>query len=286
MLSRRFLVAGCGYVGTALGLRLAADGHTVWGLRRSADALPAPIRPLAADLLDPATLADLPAPLDAVFYTASAGERGEAAYRAAYVDGLRNVLAAVDGGDGPRPRVVFTSSTGVYGQSDGEWVDETSPTEPARPTGRILLEAERLLLDSDFDGVVARLGGIYGPGRTRIIRRVREREAVCPAGPPIHSNRIHRDDAAGALAHLATLDSPEHVYLVVDRDPAELCTVYRWLADRLGLPEPPTEDDPGAARARRRRSNKRCSSARLTRSGYRFEYPTFREGYAALLAES
>jgi nucleoside-diphosphate-sugar epimerase len=123
--------------------------------------------------------------------------------------------------------------------------------------------------------VVLRLGGIYGPGRTRLVDRVRRGEATCPP-EPTWTNRIHRDDAAGAIRHLLALDDPEEVYLGVDTDPAERCEVLTWLAERLGAPAP----RPGPAS---RRGNKRVSSARLQASGYRFRYPTFREGYGAML---
>lgn len=281
----RMLIAGCGDLGIALGRRLAAAGSIVWGLRRSPAVLPPPLRPIAADLTDQASLADLPADLDVVVYTASAAGPSDAAYREAYLDGLANLLAALNA-TGQRPRrLLFTSSTAVYAQSAGEWVDESSPTHPTHFSGRRLLEAEELLATAPIPATVVRLGGIYGPGRTRLIDAVRRGEAACEDGPPVYTNRIHRDDAAAALAHLAGLPVPEALYLGVDGDPAERCEVLRWLAARLGAPPPPvigrTEADAGG---RRQRSNKRCSNARLLATGYRFRYPTFREGYAALLA--
>src|SRR5688572_28639829 len=163
------LIAGCGYVGTALGLRLATAGHVVWGMRRSAAEPPPSIRYLAADLTAPQTLQDLPPRLDAVFYTAAPHGADEAAYRAIYVDGLRHLLEALARQHQSPQRVFFTSSTAVYAQSAGEWVDETSPTDSWHFTGSRVLEGERLLLDGPFPATVLRLGGIYGPGRTSLI---------------------------------------------------------------------------------------------------------------------
>jgi nucleoside-diphosphate-sugar epimerase len=279
----QMLIAGCGYVGTALGVRLAAAGHEVWGLRRSAIGLPAEIRYLAADLTDPQTLRALPPGLEWVFYTAAADGADEEAYRAVYVDALRHLLQALQRqGQAPR-RVFYTSSTAVYAQADGEWVDETSPTAPTHFTGKCLLEGERLLLEGPFPATVLRLGGIYGPGRTSLIERVRQRRAVCSAGPPRYTNRIHRDDCAGALHHLMTLAEPDGLYIGVDHEPADQCDVLRWLAAQLGAPPPRLEAGADAGR-RRQHTNKRCRNAKLVASGYSFQYPTFREGYTALLA--
>ncbi len=274
----RVLIAGCGYVGSALAARLVADGDSVWGMRRNPDALPDGVLPSAADLREPATLGGLPAGITTVFYTAAADGGSDDEYRAAYVDGPRNLLAAL-AAQGQRPRrVIFTSSTSVYGQCGGEWVDEDSATVPGGFGGRRMLEGESVVLGGPFPGVVLRLGGIYGPGRTSYIDRGRAGAAECPS-ETTYTNRIHRDDCAGALRHLMHLDAPQPVYLGVDEAPADSCEVLRWLADTLELPKPRTAE--GAAG--RRRSNKRCRGDRLRESGYAFVYPTYREGFGALL---
>lgn len=277
----RVLIVGCGYVGTALALELAARGDEVWGLRRNASVLPPAIRPLQGDLLDTDALARiLPRDPDVVVYAASAGGFSDHAYRTAYVDGVRSVLRAlVQSGAQPR-RLLFTSSTGVYGRTDGAWVDEDTPPEPTAFNGSRVLEGEDLVLDGPFPGVVLRLGGIYGPGRTSLLERVRQGNAVC-AGIPVWSNRIHRDDCAGALLHLIDLPDPDPVYIGVDREPADLCEVMTWLAERVGAPAPSRDGGGGPGRG----SNKRCSSHRLVASGYRFRYPDFRSGFEAILQD-
>jgi len=279
----RVLIAGCGYVGAALGERLVLDSHDVWGLRRRATPLPLGVRALAADLGVAASLRDLPADLHYVFYMASPAGREDPLYRAAYVEGLRTLLQVLDQQKQRPQRVFFVSSTAVYAQDDGEWVDETSPTEPTHFTGRRLLEAEGVLMAGPFAATVVRFGGIYGPRRASLVERVRTGRAVYRADRPHYTNRIHRDDCAGALRHLMQEDRLEKLYLGVDSEPAEERAVLAWLAGALGAPVPRAAG-PGEA-TRDGRASKRCSNARLLDTRYAFRYPTFREGYAAILEE-
>jgi nucleoside-diphosphate-sugar epimerase len=272
----RVLIAGCGYVGAALGAELDRDSHTVWGLRRLAASLPWGVRPVEADLAIPSSLAELPKDLDNVFYMAAPRGRDDALYRTTYVEGLRNLLDALRK-QGQKPkRIFFVSSTSVYGQSHGEWVDETSPAEAPGFAGNRLREAEQILLDAAFPGTVVRLAGIYGPRRAQLVERVRTGSATYREGR--FTNRIHRDDAAGALKHLMGVSKPESLYLGVDSEPSEEGAVLQWLAGVLGAPVPRVA--PG-----REGAGKRCRNERLLESGYVFQYPTFREGYAAVLAE-
>lgn len=285
----RVLISGCGYVGGALGERLVRDGHEVFGLRRNPDGLPPGVRPVAADFTAAGSLEEaLPEGLDYAFHTASPGisgtnsaEEREKAYRDAYVRGPSNLISALRRrGESPR-RVLLSSSTGVYAQTDGEWVDETSTAEPAGP-GRLMLEGEELLLGSPLSTVVLRLAGIYGPGRTGALDRARRYPLSASGEPPSYTNRIHRDDCAGALRHLMLLGSPDPLYIGVDHEPAAPATIAAWLAEKYpgARREEPEES---AAAGSRRRTDKRCSNARLVGSGYTFAYPTFREGFASLL---
>jgi nucleoside-diphosphate-sugar epimerase len=278
----RVLIAGCGRLGIALGAELCARGDEVFGLRRGGGELPHGIHALQGDLVREDGIPELPSGLDAIVYAAAADHDEELSYRRTYIDGPRHVLRALqEQRQGPR-RLVFVSSTAVYGQSEGEWVDEDSPTEPGSFRGRILLEGEAMVAAGPTPSVVARLGGIYGPGRTWLIDSVKAgRISPRPQDPPVYTNRIHEADCAGMLAHLLALDSPEPVYLGVDDEPAPRSEVAAWLAEQLGLDLSEVAPTP-----RRRDGNKRCSNARLRASGYRLRYPTFREGYAELLGNS
>ncbi|MBV1787769.1 SDR family oxidoreductase [Marinobacterium sp. D7] len=278
MHTTRILIAGCGDVGTALGLRLGTEGAEVLGLRRTINQLPAPIQPIAADLARADGVPPLPA-CDYLVYCAAAKSRDPAIYRAVYVDGLRRVLAALPV---PPRRLFLVSSTGVYNQDDHQWVDEFSPTEPDNETGRILLESERLALQADCPATVVRFSGIYGPGREHLLNQVRS-GIVAPNTPIHYSNRIHRDDCAGILAHLTRLDrSGERVaslYLASDDAPTPISEVMAWLAQQTGSAIKEQQ-------AVRRGGSKRCSNARLKASGYRFIHPDFRSGYATELNPS
>lgn len=276
--TRRLLVAGCGYVGSALAAAEGAAGTTVFGLRRTLRPLPAGVTPVVADLADEASLAHLPPDLDTVVYAAAADERSDAAYRRAYVDGPVTLLRHLARRGDPLRRFLLVSSTGVYGHNDGSWVDEDTPTG-SHGTGAVLEEGEQRCLAAPVSTVVLRLGGIYGPGRRNLIDRVLRGEAGCPAGPPVFTNRIHLADIVAAIRHLLDLPQPDSVYLGVDDEPADTATVVRWLAARTGAPTPQTTP------ATPVRSNKRCRNARLVASGFRFRYPTFREGYTQVLAE-
>lgn len=273
----RVLIAGCGDLGTETGLRLAAAGHSVIGVRRSPARLPAPLIGVRGDLAT-GHLDELPDDVEVVVYAAAPDQRTEAAYVGAYVDGPRHVLDALARVRARPRRLLLVSSTAVYGVTDGSWVDEDTPARPATITGEVLLAGETAALERGPEPSAVRLSGIYGPGRTRLIDQVRSGRAVAP-DPPVYANRIHRDDAAAALVHLATRrEPPAPCYLGVDDAPVDRGEVLRFLAEELGLPEPPTGPD-----QRTRGGNKRCRNDRLLATGLTLTYPTYREGYRAVL---
>jgi nucleoside-diphosphate-sugar epimerase len=275
------LIAGCGYVGTALGERLVALGHEVWAIRRDPSALPNSFNKFAADLTHRRAIEDLPGSIDYVVYCASAGESSDAAYQRAYVDGLSNVLSATEG-SGVR-RVFFTSSTSVYAQTGGVVVDEESETRPEHFSGVRTLQAENLLRRAKHaPSTSLRCAGIYGPGRTRLIDSVRQGTASMSTRL---TNRIHRDDIAGVIVHLMQAEAVQAgvappVLLLSDDEPAPQRDVTTFIAQQLGVPEPPV----GAAEPSGRGGDKRCNNARLKATGYHLQYPSYREGYAAMLA--
>lgn len=266
---------GCGDLGTGIGTALTVAGWNVLGLRRHPPA-DAPFDQVAVDVIgQPEVLASLPAP-DYVVYSVTPSQRNESAYRAAYQDGVRHVLAALPGS---LKRFILISSSGVYHQQHGEWVDENSPAQPDSFSGHALLDGEQQLLCSDFPATVVRLSGIYGPGRHRLIERARSGAAVVKS-PPAWTNRIHRDDAVGFIVHLllrchagATL---EKLYLATDDVPATEWEVMNAIHAMLDLPAP--QEKPGGDD-----QNKRLGNARMKQSGYQLLFPGFQEGYADMI---
>lgn len=286
--AQRILIVGCGDLGTRAARLLAAPAapHAglpaeVWGLRRHPPTSQ-PMQPgdpiwIAADIGDPATLSTLPAGITQVMFCQTPGGRTPEAYARAFLDGPRNILNALD--RAVLERIVFVSSSAVYGDHAGAWIDESTPTGPLGFNGRILCEAEASLWHDFPATVVLRLAGLYGPGRTQLLDRLRRGEAhVPPASPPQWANRMHIEDAAGACAHLLTLAAPESLYLGADDTPLPLDILYRDLAHALGAPVPTLGDPPKGV------GSKRMRNARLRQSGFVPRWPDAREGYRVLIA--
>lgn len=272
-MAKKVLIAGCGDVGNALAKRLLAEGTEVWGIRRTVSALARGVHPWPIDLTDRASLRSPPAEFDVLVYAASADRRDAESYRATYVDGLRNTIQALVDAGSQLDQVLFTSSTAVYGEQHGEWVDEATPTAPRRFNGEILVEAEQIVTELD-GGIVLRLSGIYGPGRTRLLRRVWNAEAQATDS---WTNRIHVEDCGAALHHLMKLSDPASIYLGSDDLPATTREVLTWMSERLGVATP----QGGSTET----TNKRCRNARLRESGFELAYPTYRDGYAPMIED-
>jgi len=287
----RVAVLGCGYVGLELCRQLA--DRDVTGVRRSPEGIEqieeTGARAVQADVTDADALAAVP-DADAVVFAASSGGRGADAAREVYVEGLRTAVDHFCGRDDRPERVVYTSSTGVYGDHGGDWVDESTPIEPTTEKTEVLAEAERIALErptGDCTGTVARFAGLYGPDRHRLERYV---EGPVTEG---YLNMVHRDDAAGAVRYLLEHDrGREEAVNVVDDEPVSKWAFADWLAEQCGR-DPPAkrtieerlaEGDLSDPAERRLRTSKRVSNDRLRELGYEFAYPTYREGYGAAVA--
>ena len=270
------LLVGCGDLGIRVAAQLPAGDYRPLGVRRSPEKLPVQLQGPAADYTRSGQLgfvADL-AP-EVVVATLVPLEFSDAGYRAGFRDAMANLVEVLAIS---KPRLaIMVSSTRVYAERDGGWVDETSALAVGEPRSAAIIEAESLLLSSGLNAAVVRFGGIYGDPEGRLLERIASGR-VSAASPRRFTNRIHRDDAAGFLAHLITRNdcSPCPVYNGVDDCPAPAHEVETWIAERLGVT--PREYLPAAAAG-----HKRCRNLALHQSGYRLQYPDYRAGYGEVL---
>lgn len=277
-MSTDILIVGCGDLGVALGQQLVAAGHRVAGVRRSNTSLPSGMQLVQADVTQPSTLTGLASLEPSVLvYCVAADAQTDDSYRQHYVEGLRNALAALSPISSLR-HVFFVSSTRVYGQQTNIPIDEWTPAQPKDFGGHRLLEAEALLAELACPATALRLSGIYGPGRTRLLRL-----AADPTTWPRDNNwtnRIHRDDAAAFIAllanHVLNGKAVAPCYIVTDNQPVPQHEVLRWLADQL--------DHAVADMVPPVSGGKRLDNAALRATGFKLRYPDYRAGYAHEIA--
>ena len=284
----RVLIIGCGYVGLPLGAELVRQGHQVEGIRRTPGSerilRDAEIKPRIIDITQSTELAQLAPEYDWVVNCVSSSRGGVEDYEAVYVQGTRNLIEWLT--PTPPKKFVYTSSTSVYGQTDGSIVEETSPTDPQAEIAKILVAAENLLLQAaqiiNFPAIILRIAGIYGPGRGYWFKQYLKGEAIIEGKGERILNMIHRDDVVGAIiAALKNAQSGE-LYNAVDDEPVRQIEFFQWLSERLGKPLPQSLPEERIAVRKRELTSKRVSNRKLKQElGYTLEYPTFRQGYAA-----
>lgn len=265
------LIVGCGYVGTALAERLVRR-ERVLAMTRTPRALPEGVEPLVATL--PAPELRMPEGIRRVVYAVAPGARTDDAYRLAYPEGLRSVLAALDRSRASLERIILVSSTAVYAEDEGRLVDSRTPF--ATGTAERIREAERDLADASTPTVVLRASGIYGPGRDRIVREIREGRV--PGDPCRVANRVHRDDLAAAIEHALFGELEAISFDVSDDASVPMGEVFAWIALKLGV-----ELDASATAIGETLTGKRIDNTPLRASGFTFRYPTYREGYGELI---
>lgn len=263
---QHILIVGPGYVGAKLIEVLSETGAQITAIGRSAsDGI------TICDVSDSKKVSDLASytkPVDAIVHCASSGRGGgEEAYRAVYLDGVRNLSDSF-----PEAPIIFTSSTSVYPQTDGSIVTEESPAEPDSPLAQILRTAEEHVLD--HGGTVLRLSGIYGLGRAIHLQRILNETAIIESGEPSRwLNQIHRDDIVSAIIHL--LDKgrgfyTQQIFNLSDDTPITQRECYEQLAAFFDLPCPP--EAPRQASGKRAMTSKRISNTKLRDSGWLPKY--------------
>jgi len=287
----RVLIVGCGYVGLPLGVGLVRQGHTVFGLRRSAlaeaELKSAGIIPLHADITQPATLARLPRDFDWVVNCTASGGGDADDYRKIYLEGNSNLISWLK--NSPVKKFIYTSSTSVYGQDDGSVVTEESPVAPDTETSKVLAATEKLLLAAaqkeNFPAVVLRVAGIYGPARGHAFKQFLKNEARLEGDGARWLNMIHRDDLIGVIIVALKNGKTGEIYNAVDDEPVSQKIFFEWLAAELKRPMPSTVLAGAEVLRKRGATNKRVSNAKLCAElKYEFKFPDFRAGYAAEIA--
>jgi len=279
----RVLIAGCGDLGSRVADKLLLEtGNRVWGLRRSPKQRcehASGFEWLVGDMTKPETLTLLPAGITHVLFCAAPNSRTESAYRDVYFNGLKNVVERAL--NPALKRILFVSSSAVYGAHGDEWVDEETPVNPQNFNGRILLESEqwlsRFCQEHAIKSLSLRLSGIYGPGRVQLLEKLKLGLVGAPSSPIHWANRIHVEDAANAILHLMNLPDPMSTYLVTDSTPLPLHTLYESLARLVNGPTPTEAAAPNFV------GSKRLSNARLRASGFDFLWPDSVAGYASLI---
>lgn len=273
MNAKKLLFVGFGKIAAGCTGPLLQAGYEIVGIGRSKRAVPEGVHYWQGDVTSPELLQRIFAEaFTTVVVVLSPDEYSPAAYQRTYLDTIVALCRLWT--DAPhQPRVIFISSTSVYHQQDGEWVNEGSPAEPSSDTARLILASEQHLHKHIEKSVVIRFSGIYGPARDFLLKQV----WAGRGGNQDYTNRIHIADCIGALVHIIQL-SDEHcheLYLVSDKTPVKSCEIRLWLAAQLGMDAQRLTDSGATSRG----GNKRCDSTRLTQSGYRFLFADFREGY-------
>lgn len=270
------LLVGYGDIGQRVALALHDRGHRVTAVKRRPLAEVPPFPVLAIDIRQTGMLQSLSTDFDLVLFMVSAGSRQADDYQALYQTGLQNLLDHFSSSIS-KPKWLLVSSTSVYGQNDGEWVDESSDTQPLAVSSQWLVAAEKLLWDAIPESCVVRFSGIYGPGRNWLLRRAASGEAI-QQHPPQYTNRIHSDDCVAVLLFLLERllagETLASCYLASDNDPAPLWDVMCWIADQYQYSPPKALIYSSDAA-----QNKRCNNARLTALGYQFLFSSYRDGY-------
>lgn len=273
------LLVSAGDVAIEAGLRFARADDQITGWRRNSAKLPTSFTGQDVDLLQPASWPQINPETEVVVFTPVPAARTIEAYTRSYLEVAKELVSRLKVQAPQLRRFIYVSSSAVSGGGEGEWIDESTEVAPNRPTSQVLADTEQVLLDSGLPVTILRASGIYGPGRNHLINQVRDASARMPLESH-WTNRIHRDDLAQAIVHVAALgEQAAELYLASDSAPAQLGEVYEFLAKQLDLPVPP-----GASEApTRRAADRRLDNARLLASGLQLEYPSFAQGYRHIL---
>lgn len=252
-------------------------------LRRRIDEVPEGVQGVAIDLTRAESLSCLEdlCP-DALLVTLIPAQRTPEGYRRGFAEAMDNIVAGL-GAHRPA-RAFFVSSTRVYAEKSGAWVDESSPLASADEYAGSIIEAEQILLDGVPGSVVLRAAGLYGHGPGPLLRAVTSGR-LRPARPRVFGNRIHREDVAGFIAHALEHGVTDRVVNLCDDAAVALQDVEAWFCSQLRLPYAPFPGNAPGNAPRTPPGHKRISNARLHNTGYELQFPDYRSGYAQVLRQ-
>jgi nucleoside-diphosphate-sugar epimerase len=267
------LIIGCGELGTPLGQKLIESGHVVTGIRRNIHKLPECIKGVSMDLAKKLPEPEWLATFHLVYVILTPAERSEAAYRKMYGDTIPQLMERLSHDESPQ-RIILTSSTHVYAESQGGKVDEETPTEGYDYRSESLVAAEESLKQlqqrtKKKEGICVRFSGLYTQNSTYIFNQIESGKPI--SNPEHYTNRIHREDAVGFLHHLAKLPRAQSVYLASDSHPVQRKVFFTAIA-KSQQQHIQFDDNLQVG-------GKQCLNQRLKNSGYSLTYPSYIEGY-------
>jgi nucleoside-diphosphate-sugar epimerase len=266
----RVLILGAGFVGQPLAAELGSRGYKVTAVGRHS----------GVDITKPHDLQKLGREWDWVVNTVSSSKGDLDAYIRVFLEGTRNIIEWLHGAN--IAKYVYTSSTSVYGQTDGSWLDEASPTEPKSDTSKVLVQTEQLL--REFPAITLRLAGIYGPERGHLFHQYLRGQATITGDGSRYLNMIHRDDVVHAIITALERGKPGEIYNVADDEPVTQLEFFKWLAKTLNRALPPTTSEPTARK--RGITNKRVSNRKMRKElACDLAFPNYRMGYGSLISE-
>lgn len=278
-MSVNVLIIGYGYLGKALGKLLHTHHHQIFAIKRKATIDDQHIQFIYKDIHH-LTTADLPNS-DYVIYCPSADKRDQKSYDYTYLQGVTHILKLYETKEQKPGKFIFISSTSVYETQDGSWVDENTPCDPVSATAKILLQAEKVVSESELETTIIRFSGIYGPGRTHLMDQIRQKNFhLC--FDTRFSNRIHIIDCARMIYHVMHLKVNQNLYIGTDCEPTPINTISAWLSSHMGI-QLPEDKHRKNEDIQEHKSNKQLSNEKILHTGFRFEFENFHRGFRFIL---
>jgi nucleoside-diphosphate-sugar epimerase len=288
-LNKKITILGCGYLGTAIAKKCLSVGWEVTALTRNMDTAKkleamGVKKVVICKIADSSWHEQVPPVQDYVVNCVGAANRSLDGYRDSYLAGQKSAIEWMK--NGSVQAYLFTSSTSVYPQANGEWVDENSSNVGCSERATILLDAERVSFPAkniSTRSYILRLAGIYGPGRHVLINKMKSGENYDGNSSRI-LNLIHRDDAVDAILSCLRSDnkSTGGVYNVTDDTASTRGEITDWLSKKLNLDRPKYLENDSIGTANRKVSNRKI----VNEIDWNPNFPSYREGYESILNHS